>query len=422
MQEVTLPQMLAARDERAAAQRELLAARGLPLLSLTMNIPGPVKRTELIAFAFRAALEELRLRLGDGIVEERRVDRPTGPEALLVCRRPAAALKALAVELESACPAGRLLDVDVIGLDGRKLSREIPRRCLLCGGPAAPCARSRAHGLPALQMAVEELLRDFAADRLGDWAVEALAAEAELTPKPGLVDAGGSGAHRDMDLPLFLRSAQALGPYFREAAALGMERPDCMLALQTAGREAEAVMLSATGGVNTHRGAVYAFGLTLAALGSALVRGGEVWRTAADLAAAGAPPPPSSHGSAVGARYGAAGARGEAMSGFPHARRALAALRAAGPYRALLTLLAEVEDTNLLHRGGMEGLRLVQGEARRILAGPPEADREELAKMDELCVARNLSPGGSADLLALAFLLRRVEGGKIDDKAERSRQ
>lgn len=409
MEKIILSQVLAARDARAAAQKRLLTAYGLPLLCLTLNIAGPVKRSPLADFLFRETLYGLRLRLGGALRWEESVSAPTGLEAVMVCALPAEELKALAMEQETAAPAGRLLDLDVIAPGGEKLSRAVPRTCLVCGGPAGPCARSRAHGLPAIQAATRALLEDFSADRLSRLAVEALAAEAELTPKPGLVDACNGGSHTDMDLPLLLRSAQTLAPYFRRAAALGLERADCMPALQEAGLTAEEEMLSATGGVNTHRGAIYAFGLLLAAMGSALARGGDVFAAAAALAAAGAPPDPDSHGSAVGRQFQVAGARGEAMAGFPSVRRALTALGEGGPYKALLILLAETDDTNLLHRGGLEGLRFVQAEARRILACPPEAYRAQLEELDKLCIKKNLSPGGSADLLAAALFLARIE-------------
>ena len=238
--------------------------------------------------------------------------------------------------------------------------------------------------------------------------VEALEAEVALTPKPGLVDRRNNGAHRDMDRELFHRSARALGPYFRHAAELGMERADCMAALQSAGRAAEGAMLEASGGVNTHRGAVYACGILTAALGSALVRGGDLFETAASLARAGTPPSGDSHGGAALRRYGAAGARGEALAGFPHVRRAAAVLAAEGPHAALLQLLAEVEDTNLLHRGGPEGLRFVREQAADILSGPAADRAPRLEALDDACIARNLSPGGSADLLAAAMLLEKA--------------
>lgn len=408
MGEASLWEVLAAREARAASQRRLLERFGRPLLGLNMNIAGPVKRAGLIDFAFWEALAALRSRLGSALVYEELTDAVSGLEAILVCDMPAAELKELAMELEDARPAGRLLDLDVIETDGRKLSRREPRRCLVCGGPAALCARSRAHGLPAVQAAADRLLRDFAAERLAELAVEALVEEVELTPKPGLVDRRNRGAHRDMDLALFCRSAHSLRPYFRRAAELGMERRDCMDELQAAGLAAESAMLAATGGVNTHRGAVYAFGLVLAAAGSRLVRGGDLFETAAGLAAAGTPPPGDSHGGLARTRYGASGARGEALSGFPHARRAWEVLSRRDVYAALLTLLAEVEDTNLLHRGGPEGLAFVRESAAAILDGPEEEYASRLEELDNACIARGLSPGGSADLLALALLLRRL--------------
>ena len=415
MGEITLQEVLCARDLRAASQRRLLAAYGLPLLGFTMNIAGPVKRSRLGDFAFREGLEALRRQLGGRVLHQEVTDRKTGLEALLVCSLPAEELKALAMDLESGSPAGRLCDMDVIAPDGGKLSRPAPRTCLVCGGPAAPCARSRAHGLPAVQEAAQALLEDFAAQRLAELAVQALLEEVDQTPKPGLVDRNNRGAHRDMDRDLFHRSARSLLPYFRQAVTLGLERADCMGPLQAAGLAAERVMLAKTGGVNTHRGAVYAFGLILAAMGSRLARGGDVFAGAAALAESGLPPAAGSHGQRARQRYGASGARGEALAGFPHARHAWAALaRPGGRDAALLTLLAEVEDTNLLHRGGPEGLALVQSRARSILAASPPAYGEGLLELDRACIARNLSPGGSADLLALALFLGRTEAVWLD--------
>ena len=170
-------------------------------------------------------------------------------------------------------------------------------------------------------------------------------------------------------------------------------------------------MLSATGGVNTHKGAIYAFGLMLAALGGVLTRGGDVFARAAALAAAGAPAPAMTHGAQAKARYAAGGARAEAMAGFPHGQTAWSVLHqhSGDPLPALLTLLSQVEDTNLLYRGGREGLTFVQKEAAAILAGPPEAYIPRLEALDDACIARNLSPGGCADLLALGLLLYRTE-------------
>lgn len=405
---VTLQEVLDNREARAAEQMELLRRYRMPLLCVTMNIAGPVKQSGLIRFAFQEAVQPLRERLS--IVHEVLWDRRTGPEAFLVCGLTAAELKKIALDLENARPVGRLYDLDVLDTGGNKLSRPEPRTCLVCGGLAGPCARSRAHGLEIVRQATDALLRDFAADRLADLAVRSLLDEAELTPKPGLVDQNNSGAHSDMNLAMFQRSAQCLRPYFRRAAELGLERADCMQPLQAAGLAAEQTMLSATGGVNTHKGAVYAFGLLLAALGSCLRRGGDVFAAAAALAAAGRPPDGETHGGRAAVQYGVPGARGEAMAGFPHARRACAVLQTRGALPALLTLLAGVDDTNLLHRGGRNGLLFVREQAQEILSGPEAAYAARLEELDKACMDRGLSPGGCADLLAAGMLLDRTRG------------
>lgn len=406
--DVTLAEMLDARESRASRQQHLLHRYGMPLLSFTMNLSGPVKRSKLSDLLFWVVLESLEQSLGDALIHREITVADTGLEALLVCALPPEKLKTLAVGLEEVQPAGRLCDLDVFTPEGTVLSRKILRPCLVCGGPAKVCARSRAHGLEAVQAAADTLLRDFAVKHLAALAVNALIWEVELTPKPGLVDREGPGAHRDMDLELFHRSARCLEPYFQQAAVLGLEQRDCMTELRRTGRRAEETMLACTGGINTHKGAVYAFGVMLAALGGVLAEGGDVYRRAAALAEAG--PPPDTPDAAARARYGAGGARGEALAGFPNARRAQAVLRDRGPFAALLTLLSQVEDANLLRRGGAEGLSLVRGQAASILAGAPELYVPCLRELDNLCTVRGLSPGGSADLLALAKLLDSTRG------------
>ena len=249
---ITLEDILRARDARADAQRRLLRTYRLPLVSFTMNIAGPVKFSPLIELAFDAGLEALRTALGQPVAAE--IIRPaTGCEALLVYDRPAAALKAACLTLEAATPVGRLYDLDVLDTDGNKLSRIEQRTCLICGGPVTVCSRSRAHGLDAIVNRTREILMDFAAGYLAGLAAKALTEEVRLTPKPGLVDEHNNGAHSDMDLSLFLRSIDALTPWFRQITALSLCGADAA-ALQAAGREAEATMFRATGGVNTPQG------------------------------------------------------------------------------------------------------------------------------------------------------------------------
>jgi triphosphoribosyl-dephospho-CoA synthase len=259
-------------------------------------------------------------------------------------------------------------------------------------------------------------------------AVRALVEEALLTPKPALVDQRGNGAHRDMDLASLLRSAEALRASFQLMAvqaavsAAGVPLRERLGAL---GREAEVHMLAASGGCNTHRGAIFALGLLLAAhvLNGAQRGRGALGATAAALArlpdrhgdSAG------SHGSRVRQRFHVGGARAEARAGFPHVLRlglpALERGRSAGASEscarldALMAIMTSLPDTCLLHRGGWPALRAAQRGARRVLArggAASAAGRRALLALDGELTARGASPGGCADLLAATLFVDHI--------------
>lgn len=273
------------------------------------------------------------------------------------------------------------------------------------------------------------------AARIGRLAIRGLYREAALVPKPGLVTPCSKGSHRDMDFSTFVRSLQSLRAYFPAIAACGLRRPG-FAPLQRLGVEAEAAMLAATGGVNTHRGAIFNLGLLCAAAGC-LIAEGEMPEPAAACAIvknawgaeilAGLSSVPDatvlSHGLSVARRYGSGGARQEAAAGFPAALEVglpvyRAALAATGDgelaaVQALFALIAELEDTNLLWRGGRSGLAHGRQAAAGFLAagGVFASDwREQAAAIDRDFVARNLSPGGSADLLGVTLFLAELNG------------
>ena len=398
--------MLLARDRRASRQAALLSRYGRPVISFTMNIAGPVKDSPLIRYAFRSGLRQLEALPCAQLCREV-IFEPTGPEALLVYEtQDARLLKAFCIRLESEGEAGRLFDLDVLDANGEKLSRETGRTCLVCGGPVSVCSRSRAHGLEAITARTRAILEAFAAETLGEMAENALLAEVHFTPKPGLVDEANNGAHRDMDVPLFERSAHALRPCFEEFVRLGLQGAS-PAALQQAGVRAEQAMFAATGGVNTHKGAIYSGALLLHAAGRLL--SGEEERSLCGLAAqtaAAIPAPTGTHGAAVRAQCG--GIRTEAISGYPTAQAVLRQLRQSGPLDALLLSMSRLDDSTLWHRGGSEGAQLVRSRAADILAAPASEREARTRRLDAELIERNLSPGGSADLLAMAFFLEKA--------------
>ncbi|MBR0723889.1 triphosphoribosyl-dephospho-CoA synthase MdcB [Bradyrhizobium manausense] len=271
--------------------------------------------------------------------------------------------------------------------------------------------------------------RAFDAEQLGRLASLCLTLEVETYPKPGLVSHVDNGAHRDMDAALLRRSADTLAPFFSELAAAGAEGAG-MGRLRAIGVAAERAMLAATSGVNTHRGAIFGLGLLCAAAGYRGALGirkplGELVSQRWGNAILDGPISLRSHGAVASRRYGAGGARAEAACGFPsvynvavpalHAARQLAAHdEEAVRVQTCMALIAEVADTNLLHRGGADGLHFAQASASAFLAAggigrPGWHDRA--TGIHRAFVARNLSPGGSADLLAMALFVDRFESG-----------
>ena len=257
-------------------------------------------------------------------------------------------------------------------------------------------------------------------ETIGKLAREALEREVLLTPKPGLVDAANCGAHSDMDKGTFLRSAAVLEPWFQGMAERGEALPnespaDLLAALRPMGIRAEADMYAATNGVNTHKGALFSLGLLCAAAGRLNAQGRPLTEdslcslcaemtagiTRREMHTA------DTNGLWVYAAYGARGVRGEAESGFKSVRELALPLlqRENGPYLALLNLIAHVRDTNVLHRAGEAGLEWLQRRAKEVLNA---FSIPALEQLDRECIGRNISPGGCADLLAIAFFIQSV--------------
>lgn len=279
--------------------------------------------------------------------------------------------------------------------------------------------------------------RQHALNRFARDAYSALLMEVNLTPKPGLVDRHNNGAHHDMHIGHFYRSACAISvwlPRFilrgRECAALPA---GALLArLRPLGIACENHMFFATGGVNTHKGSVFSLGLLCSVFGRLYQQRRRIsaGTLCAEVAAMcdGLVARELQHNNALQtagqrlfAAYGLSGARGEAQAGFPlvvngalplfRQRMADGCGEQVALMDSLLWLMAHNGDTNVASRGGMDGLRWLQRWSAGLLA-QGGADMPQgvtrLRQFDEECIARHLSPGGSADLLIVTWLLAQL--------------
>lgn len=261
-------------------------------------------------------------------------------------------------------------------------------------------------------------------------AVTALHDELRAYPKPGLVSPVDSGAHADMDFDLMCRSADSLLQPFASLAAAGRVAGSFEQVLMPLGIEAERGMLAVTGGINTHRGAIFSVGLIVAAIARAqtvssspspaAVRAAlrDHWGDA--LNAHAERNHEASHGGVVRRSTGRDGARGEAARAFPavfetglpayrHAREAGLDDNTAG-IQTLFALMSSIDDTTVLYRGGLEADSYVRRSAADFLAAggchqPGWFEKAEA--LHRAFIARNLSAGGCADLLACTLLVSR---------------
>ena len=268
------------------------------------------------------------------------------------------------------------------------------------------------------------------------YAWRAMLAEVNLTPKPGLVDCHNSGAHRDMDRQTFHRSASAIAEGLPAMVELGaacarLTATETLLRLRTVGQRCEEAMFHATAGVNTHKGTLFTLGLFCAAIGRHAALGLPLSADALAATVAGfcqgiverelvtlTGHSPLTAGQRLFITHGLTGARGEAERGYPLVinfalpfyrqcrRQGLSDTLAL--HNTLLLLIAYNHDTNVVSRGGLGSLRWIQQRASMLLATGgirSSADLPRIEQFDDACIARNLSPGGSADLLILTWFL-----------------
>ena len=445
MNEVDLEEMLSAREARVAKQQKLLKTYQQTLICFTMNIPGPIKVTPLVKSGFQLGCYRIEQVLSSShcpILAQEKTWEKTGLEAYYVVGKAALEVKRLMVKPESQDALGRLFDIDVLKPDGSKVSRaeiDLPGRlCLLCGKPAQECARSRTHTVADLIKHIHQVLENALLDAVAECARYALQSEADATPKPGLVDRDNPGAHRDMDHATFNKSIVAIVPYFRQMAQQGWQwegnKEDLFKAIRPVGSAAEKAMFQATENINTHKGIIFSLGI-MAAYGLWYYRTNGKFDAEAILQLCGDSTKelltqdfahidkahPHTHGERLYVQYGFTGIRGEVMAGFPALREI--GLPAINKFLAqeqdvekvhiqtLLTLLEKVEDTNILIRTNMEMLKYARAQAQRILSlGGAFTDEglQALWKLNDDFVEKNLSPGGTADLLICTIFWQKL--------------
>lgn len=282
------------------------------------------------------------------------------------------------------------------------------------GKPLSATSLRRALDKGNLKEAMEYIPESSIPYLVADLAERALRLELDTTPKPGLVDRKDNGAHKDMDYALMSKSISALRPYLTRLAVESAKDID-PAKIKEIGIEAEKAMLKATGGVNTHKGALFCIGLSVAAASNLASATGSVeaysFKELVSRAASEIPSARGTHGAEAKRSFKAVGALENARAAYPELftdwlpyYRSLEG----DPFRChktLLHIMTTLDDTNILHRRGAEGLAHAEAEAARLLEDFSESG---LSSLNKDFIRENISPGGSADMLSLTIFIESI--------------
>lgn len=282
------------------------------------------------------------------------------------------------------------------------------------GNPISATSLRRALDKGNLKEAMEYIPKSTVPYLVADLAERALRMELDTTPKPGLVDRRDNGAHKDMDYALMSKSISALRPYLTRLAVESAKDID-PAKIKEIGIEAEKAMLKATGGVNTHKGALFCIGLSVAAASCLACSTGAVeaysFKELVSRAASEIPSARGTHGAEAKRSFKAVGALENARAAYPELfadwlpyYRSLEG----DPFRChktLLHIMTTLDDTNILHRRGAEGLAHAEAEAARLLEDFSESG---LSSLNKDFIRENISPGGSADMLSLTIFINSI--------------
>ena len=449
-----IKKILEAKEERAK-ERTRIADQGRISLSMTINIPGYPKSDDLIKLFFNNSLSDLKRyllshRISIETDQELKITDQAGDFYLvpiLKGEQSAKEIKSITETFETEYPLGRLLDVDITDQEGNPVSSGKAKLCYFCNQqPAVYCMRTKSHGYEEMRGKIETDIQQFLKRKkkervckdLASFALKSLLHEVSLSPKPGLVDRFSNGSHTDMDFATFLNSSAVLSVYFKDIAEFGYSYAhenikDALPKLRQIGLQMEEDMFRETNGVNTHKGAIFLLGFSLFVSAYLIAQENFSYTSFVDLIRklngdlverelgkklySGT----KTHGEECFEKYGAKGRgiRGEIQAGLPcvfqhsipvltkhlqEERKLTDALLQKCLTHALLALIANNDDSNILYRKGERILDELKDKSQQAFESF-ETDKFEVKYQEliDFCHQNHISPGGSADLLAVSM-------------------
>lgn len=408
-----------------------------------MNVPGFPKSNPTVKTFFDYCLREFKYTLKAHLVGVNEADANEGCDAagdyyIVPCSvnvLTLSAIKNVCEDFEQNHPLGRFIDADLNDQKGETVSSGKSKLCFFClERPAIECRRENAHEPEELRSFMFPKMANYChqqqeitiTKKLSSLAQQAILSEISLTPKPGLVDKFSNGSHADMDYQTFIDSTCAISPWFSELVREGFSFRDSDLTkaiplIRNIGLRMESAMFEATQNINTQKGIIFLMGISLFACGK-LFSQGEQFRTkefrsiiqgvCKDLVKKElgfTSRPRKSHGEDIFIKYGLSGARGEAESGFrivfefglPQLN-GVTELNGEVLIKCFLAIAANNNDTNIIYRSSPE---VSTGFKKLCQDAFINFNNENYSAVIDFCKNKNISPGGSADLLAVTIFV-----------------
>jgi holo-ACP synthase/triphosphoribosyl-dephospho-CoA synthase len=434
-----LEEILAARDARSLLRKEF-SLRNLPTISLNLNVPGYPKSNEIVSRFFLHCLDDLKVYIAARLIQldekEAILKKDEAGDFYIApfstAHHTLLDIKQFCEDFEEDHSWGRFIDVDITDMAGLPVSSGKSKPCFYCNEyPADECRRHQRHETEELRAFMFSKMKAYCLQQrektisrnLSSLALQSILYEISLTPKPGLVDKLSSGVHSDMNYGTFLNSTAAISAYFSDLVQAGFvfDESDMTKALpviRNIGLRMEKSMFRSTNQVNTQKGIIFLMGLSLFSSGYLFAHEGEfriekfrtivknICKNLTNRELTASQRPAETHGEHIYHKLKITGARGEAENGFPTVFDfglpelvSFSELNEHVLLRAFLAIAANNNDTNILYRSSVD----VLNQFRKLSQTAYETD-----KMDPLvdfCIKQRISPGGSADLLAVSIYL-----------------
>lgn len=423
--------------------KKQFSTKGIPCLSLSLNVPGFPKSNKVSNAFFKWCLLDFKNTLKANLIQLKVEDELQGCDAdgdyfiaSFSTKLPLKAVKQVCENFEKNHQQGRFLDADLNDKNGNSISSGESKLCFYCGEkPAIECRRKNLHDQNLVRKFMFAKMAEYChntrelkiTNLLSTFAQKAILSELALTPKPGLVDKFSNGSHTDMNFQTFLDSTSAISPYFSNLihAGFAFHDPDLTKALpliRGIGLHMEDEMFKATQGVNTQKGIIFLMGIALFACGKLFNQqqhfSTNEFQSIVKLIGknlvdnelnSSLKDGKKSHGEEIYLKYGYTGARGEAESGFqmvfefgwPQLINATE-LSDEVLIKCFLSIAANNNDTNILFRSNPGVLTRFKNLCRSAFNNFNE---QSYLKVIKFCKDENISPGGTADLLVVTIFV-----------------